>query len=135
MFLDFISIGCLRYSSKSKKTKTTGTTAKVEDCVPNTKTKTYKKVPPLPPPPPPPPAPHASAPPPPPEPKPPERVQALCDNRNYTCPPNCPPVHVEDCYTPGGPGDNEPGFKYWKHLIAAVILAGVSAYAVNIYIS
>ncbi|XP_008208975.1 apoptosis-inducing factor 1, mitochondrial isoform X2 [Nasonia vitripennis] len=130
---DFISIGCLRYSSKSKKTKTTGTTAKVEDCVPNSKTKTSKKVPPLPPPPPPPPpAPHASAPPPVPPPqeaKPPERVQALCDNRNYTCPPNCPPVHVEDCYKSGGPGDNEPGFKYWKHLIAAVILAGVSAYA------
>ncbi|XP_058789419.1 apoptosis-inducing factor 1, mitochondrial [Phymastichus coffea] len=119
----FININCLRYSSKTKRTKPTGTTAKVDECVPK---KTFKKVPPLPPPPPPLP-PHASAPPvqTPPGLEIPKRVIPPCEDSSYSCPPKCP--IRDDCYEPGGPDGKGPEFKYWKHVIAAVILAGVSA--------
>ena len=94
------------------------------------KTKSYKKVPPLPPPPPPPP-PHSTAPPiSTPQEQPPERIRAPCDDKNYSCP-SCPPEFQEMCHKAGGPDDKGPEFKYWKHLIAAFILAGVSVYAVS----
>ncbi|XP_014204818.1 apoptosis-inducing factor 1, mitochondrial [Copidosoma floridanum] len=121
----FISTSTLKYSSKSKRGKT-GTTLKVDECVP--KTKIQKKVPPLPPPPPPPPPIHSTAPPVPPpnELKPPERAVPLCEDRNY----NCPPIAQEECYKPGGGSEGKgPEFEYWKHLIATLLLAGVSAYA------
>lgn len=86
--------------------------------------------------PPPLPPPHASAPPvPPPQGlKVPERVIPPCEDRSYSCPPDCPVSHAEDCYTPGGPDGKGPEFKYWKHILAAVILTGVSAVAVSIFI-
>lgn len=119
--VDFTVISCLRYSTRNKKDKT-GKTIGVEECI--AKSKSFKRVPPLPPPPPPPP-PHASAPPGPP----PLDLRPRCEDRNYNCPP-CPPVTKTDS---GGPGE-DPGFKYWKQLIAALILAGVSAYAVSTFL-
>lgn len=116
----------LRYSSKDgKKNRTAGSTATVEECVPTEKP--FAKVPPLQPPPPPPI--HAQ---PQTDIKPPQsRRGAPCDDQNYSCPPNCTP-YEEPCYKSGGPSGEEPsGFKYWKHLLAALILSGLGAYAVN----
>ncbi|KAJ8675693.1 hypothetical protein QAD02_011479 [Eretmocerus hayati] len=119
----FISTSCVKYNTKGKKNKSG--TAKVEECLP--KKKSYERVPPLPPPPPPP-APLSSAPPLTPQDL---KLQmsgaAPCDVANYSCPADCP--IAEDCHKPGGAGTNEEGFKYWKHVIAALVVAGVSAYA------
>ncbi|XP_014223755.1 apoptosis-inducing factor 1, mitochondrial [Trichogramma pretiosum] len=120
----------LRYSTKNKKPRAAGTTAKVEECLPP-KTKSNKRVPPLPQPPPPPPI-HSTAPAGQ-ELKPPEsRFRPSCEEPTYSCPPNCPPDIREQCHKSSSGGDGSSGesvFNYWKQIVAALVVAGVSTVA------
>jgi hypothetical protein len=119
----------LKYSNKSKNNKT-GSTAKVEECVP--KTRPLNKIPPLPVQPVAYPLQGSSQPLYSDTSKPSNPSLPLCEDRTYSCPPDCPPNFTQKGHVPGAPDCKDPEFKYWKHMIAALVLAGVSTIAVNI---